>query len=630
MNKRIRGRTITTWFITFITIFMAQLMGWVLVIQLAIHYTKKQTNEVYYKALNVLIQSFDNSMELIYSMLNVMATDENITKGIYSVNDVWQNELTRRTLASFKLQYSFIDDIYIYFQNSERVVSTNTAASACLFYDTYADVMMSLEEWKEALQQIYFKQDVSWKNKEGKETLWVLHSLPVFSEENNNKITVVVKFNSSYVQGLADNFSADNSIAVVVSNAAGDIIVKSENMSVIKQKSGITRVSEYNNWIYTAYMSGEAVKIYENGLPLVLFVCLGTEVLIFIFAFFFFVKTNYSPFTELMEYVNRQNPDGVVSSSEYVYIRDSFDEIVRKTKKDEEEFINKMNRFKIAQLIQIMTSRISMEQVDRMIMEEMQLSYVFDSCAVLLFSGDLQDYIQKQTDCLGVMQELGIGMAKDNILYGCSFGYQEMVVCIFKLEADVDSVKRKLTEVWRKAEEELSGSYIMAVSSLVREDNQLGKAYKEAKFAMQGAMDFSVTGVLLYDEIQESVQEVIRENKEEYIVHMVKEYIMEHYAESDLTVDKLCREIGRSVSYISRLFKEKTGQNILYYINLVRTEEAKKLLWETNEEISVDEIGRKVGFTNSNSFIRIFKKYEQVTPGRYREQNILIHYEKQN
>ncbi len=285
MNKRIRGRTITTWFITFITIFMAQLMGWVLVIQLAIHYTKKQTNEVYYKALNVLIQSFDNSMELIYSMLNVMATDENITKGIYSVNDVWQNELTRRTLASFKLQYSFIDDIYIYFQNSERVVSTNTAASACLFYDTYADVMMSLEEWKEALQQIYFKQDVSWKNKEGKETLWVLHSLPVFSEENNNKITVVVKFNSSYVQGLADNFSADNSIAVVVSNAAGDIIVKSENMSVIKQKSGITRVSEYNNWIYTAYMSGEAVKIYENGLPLVLFVCLGTEVYFCIFLF---------------------------------------------------------------------------------------------------------------------------------------------------------------------------------------------------------------------------------------------------------------------------------------------------------------------------------------------------------
>ncbi len=72
MNKRIRGRTITTWFITFITIFMAQLMGWVLVIQLAIHYTKKQTNEVYYKALNVLIQSFDNSMELIYSMLQTV------------------------------------------------------------------------------------------------------------------------------------------------------------------------------------------------------------------------------------------------------------------------------------------------------------------------------------------------------------------------------------------------------------------------------------------------------------------------------------------------------------------------------------------------------------------------------
>ena len=77
--------------------------------------------------------------------------------------------------------------------------------------------------------------------------------------------------------------------------------------------------------------------------------------------------------------------------------------------------------------------------------------------------------------------------------------------------------------------------------------------------------------------------------------------------------------MGKSVSYVSKLFKERTGQNILYYINMVRIENAKKLLRESGQEIGIGEVGRETGFSNSNSFIRIFKKYEQMTPGKYRE-----------
>lgn len=78
----------------------------------------------------------------------------------------------------------------------------------------------------------------------------------------------------------------------------------------------------------------------------------------------------------------------------------------------------------------------------------------------------------------------------------------------------------------------------------------------------------------------------------------------------------------KSVSYVSKLFKEKTGQNILYYINMVRIENAKKLLRESRQDTGIGEIGKETGFTNSNSFIRIFKKYEEMTPGKYRELNL--------
>jgi YesN/AraC family two-component response regulator len=44
---------------------------------------------------------------------------------------------------------------------------------------------------------------------------------------------------------------------------------------------------------------------------------------------------------------------------------------------------------------------------------------------------------------------------------------------------------------------------------------------------------------------------------------------------------------------------------------------AKQLMLET--KLSINEISEKVGIINVNSFIRIFKKYEGVTPGKYRE-----------
>lgn len=70
-------------------------------------------------------------------------------------------------------------------------------------------------------------------------------------------------------------------------------------------------------------------------------------------------------------------------------------------------------------------------------------------------------------------------------------------------------------------------------------------------------------------------------------------------------------------AYMSRLFKERTGYGLLDYINKVRIEKAKVLLNENS--YSIQEIALKVGFVNSNTFIRSFKKAEGITPGSYKK-----------
>ncbi len=56
--------------------------------------------------------------------------------------------------------------------------------------------------------------------------------------------------------------------------------------------------------------------------------------------------------------------------------------------------------------------------------------------------------------------------------------------------------------------------------------------------------------------------------------------------------------------------------------NLVRIEEAKKLLLNTN--LQVQEISSRIGYENVNHFIRLFKAETGMTPGAFRSAHIPV------
>ena len=101
----------------------------------------------------------------------------------------------------------------------------------------------------------------------------------------------------------------------------------------------------------------------------------------------------------------------------------------------------------------------------------------------------------------------------------------------------------------------------------------------------------------------------------ESIVH----YLKEHYTEPEMSLTYLSQVFGLSQSYISRLFKRETGEKLLDYLHLLRLSRAKELLRET--ELSVQDISTAVGYTTTWTMNRVFKSYEGVTPGSYREQH---------
>lgn len=96
----------------------------------------------------------------------------------------------------------------------------------------------------------------------------------------------------------------------------------------------------------------------------------------------------------------------------------------------------------------------------------------------------------------------------------------------------------------------------------------------------------------------------------------IKIYVKGHYTDCNVNISAIAEEIGITPRYMSRIFKEQTGMNLLNYINDVRIEHAKTLLKTT--EKTVDEIAEETGFANSRTFRRNFQKAAGITAMNYR------------
>lgn len=96
----------------------------------------------------------------------------------------------------------------------------------------------------------------------------------------------------------------------------------------------------------------------------------------------------------------------------------------------------------------------------------------------------------------------------------------------------------------------------------------------------------------------------------------VIEYVQQNYQNPDLNISITALHFGITPSYLSSLFKEQTGLNLLEYINHTRVEQAKKLL---EEGCSLTEVCDKTGFRSSGALIRVFKKITGVTPGQMKK-----------
>lgn len=155
----------------------------------------------------------------------------------------------------------------------------------------------------------------------------------------------------------------------------------------------------------------------------------------------------------------------------------------------------------------------------------------------------------------------------------------------------------------------------------VRALDYLLKPYEEKELicAVEEAMQYvAKLSALLPEPAAEPMAE-LREDDTDARLSLMREeiraYIAVHYMET-LSMQDVARAMRYSDAYFCKLFKQCFRVNFSTYLNEYRVEKAKAMMEDTR--ISIREISEACGYSDSNYFARVFRRFTGLTPSDYR------------
>lgn len=102
-----------------------------------------------------------------------------------------------------------------------------------------------------------------------------------------------------------------------------------------------------------------------------------------------------------------------------------------------------------------------------------------------------------------------------------------------------------------------------------------------------------------------------------YAVKTIINYLNENY-ESKISLDQIAHNMYLSPVYISKIFKEETGESPINYLIKIRLEKARDILLESDGG-SIKSIANSVGYEDVYHFSKLFKKYYGISPLYYKK-----------
>lgn len=212
------------------------------------------------------------------------------------------------------------------------------------------------------------------------------------------------------------------------------------------------------------------------------------------------------------------------------------------------------------------------------------------------------------------------------------FFYQEEVVPgDFNMLRSIDAFSKLESRKWECSRQKIQKQFPQIMNRKQRIMYLLEVIYylylTNDKLRAGEILDWIIGGLKQPEEVYEDVMLAVSrlgrdaDFSNDDIIDNIRKYIAGHLAEA-LSLEDLGRIVHLHPVYLSKFYKQETGENLSSYISVKRLERAATLL--TGSKLHVMDISQMVGYKKSQYFIKLFKEQYGVTPQQYRKQQIKL------
>lgn len=180
-----------------------------------------------------------------------------------------------------------------------------------------------------------------------------------------------------------------------------------------------------------------------------------------------------------------------------------------------------------------------------------------------------------------------------------------------------------LLQRWRETENGLSKAGRSASGETDAEGADAGEA--DAEPALTGMEPLDERGRLDLDRLETQLREILTDwsrvrtavsQQAQSAIPAIVRYIEQHY-NKELTLQDIASHFYLSREYISRKFKQETGENLIDFLCRIRIDKAKLLL--ANPHFKIAQVAEMVGYADEKYFSKVFKKLTGQSPNQFRK-----------
>ncbi len=197
---------------------------------------------------------------------------------------------------------------------------------------------------------------------------------------------------------------------------------------------------------------------------------------------------------------------------------------------------------------------------------------------------------------------------------------------VFDTDNAREEIKNILSDAEKKSAVNLISYHLAAyeiIGLLFESMQKKGVQLKSGAGRQQAAFAVDVFGTV--KEIEDYIAGLLKEFRDAYLdekqdngeklITEIKKFISENYMKN-INLDDIAKLVCLSPTYVSEIFKRKTGENFSEYLINYRIEIAKDMLKDIRYKVV--DVSLMVGYMDSKYFSRLFKKKVGVNPTDYR------------